>query len=96
MSTTEKTTIFHKTSHYSFGKQWQWRAGWVAAFVVGIVLALALSIGTSAMWVVKTKCRNQANNMGFPYSWSVTSACMIQVEGRWVSIENYRIVQQVP
>ena len=85
-------TLFRKPSYY--GGPAALRPGWTATLVVLGILFIATLITVPIMWVTAVGCRNTANNMSVPHQWAATSGCMIQVDGRWIDIEQYRVVEQ--
>lgn len=38
-------------------------------------------------------CSSQANKMRLEHSWGPLQDCMVRVDGRWLPLANYRVIQ---
>jgi len=54
-----------------------------------IVIVLAAIIAGCYGCDCKT-CNEQTKGMGFPHKWGIFSGCMIEVNGSWMPLDNYR------
>jgi hypothetical protein len=67
---------------------------------IAIILALFLMIfgpiGALIVWSQSAQCSAQGTKMGVPSSWGFIQDCMVQVDGRWIRMDAYRIVKVQP
>jgi hypothetical protein len=66
-----------------------WRIS--GALIMGIALVMGV-IFTGVAWGDRITCRNKATAMGLPYHWSLSSACLVKVNGRYYPIEQVQNV----
>jgi hypothetical protein len=62
----------------------------VGGVFVGIIL-LVIVFFLATGWQ-EYSCGNKGEIMGFESSYSFTTGCMINVEGKWVPLANYRVL----
>ena len=58
-----------------------------------IISMLVLALLTVVTYVpASISCDSRATKMGMPFSYGLLEGCMVRVEGRWVPIEAYRVI----
>lgn len=64
-----------------------------AGFMVFLIIAaiIGAAVGIPIALDCKT-CTEQTKEIGFPHRWGVFSGCMIEVNGSWIPLENYRFL----
>lgn len=58
-----------------------------------IVTAFVILLIASAVYFGKLQCSAKAEKMGFECDWGVVQGCMIKVNGKWMSMESYRVIE---
>ena len=58
----------------------------IGLLIVGIILG---SVIGSPLYNCKI-CSDKTKGMGFPHKWGWFSGCMIDVNGSWMPLDNYR------
>ncbi len=53
--------------------------------MAGLIAGLSYSFGT-------VTCESKAGKMALPYSYGLIEGCMVQVDGHWVPLESYRVI----
>lgn len=64
--------------------------------VVGIISSPFWVIGLLVAWLGAATCSAQATKMGFESSWGPLQDCMIKVNGRFVPLSAYKVIQPHP
>lgn len=54
------------------------------------VLAIIIAI---AMHFAAIRCEVMGNAMGLPSQWGFYTDCMVQVDGKWIPLDKYRITR---
>lgn len=62
----------------------------ITVIELAIVVCIAVIL-LSATAAPVLQCRSMASAMEFDYSWGPLQGCMIEVDGRWVPLQNYRV-----
>lgn len=60
-----------------------------------LVLLLALVTGICLVLDQKT-CEEKTRNIGLPHTWSPWTSCMINQDGDWIPLENWRYIGNIP
>lgn len=60
----------------------------LATSAVIIILLMA-----SGVFLPKVQCKAKAEKMGFECDWGFVQGCMIKVNGKWMSMESYRVIE---
>lgn len=55
-----------------------------------VVVAIFPASFATAYYLTKASCLVQTSLMSVPSSFGLFSGCMIQVDGKWLPLENYR------
>ncbi len=66
---------------------------------IPVMICFAIMIfifGLIGVWVSSAQCRQQADKMGVPHSWGVVQDCMVQVDGKWIKMDAYKVVKVTP
>ena len=66
-------------------------------FYLPIILVLVICIGgtlTGVYFYERHQCVAQSKLMGFEWSYGLVQDCMINVNGTWIPIDNYRLFQE--
>lgn len=62
---------------------------WTVAFAIGAVAVMLLIVGA----VKAGQCQATSAMMRVPGSYSLATGCMIQVNGAWLPLKNYIVVE---
>lgn len=83
--------IVQRRSEGYFGSHWETR-GWVVAIAVTLTVAgVVVSMSWAVLWAAQKSCANTAEVLGIDYRWRVIGGCFLEVDGRFVPKDNYRI-----
>ena len=58
-----------------------------------IVIVFAILLITSAVFFGKLQCSAKAEKMGFECDGGFVQGCMIKVNGKWMSMDSYRVIE---
>lgn len=61
-------------------------------FIASLIAAIALLI-FMCIKLDEASCRGKAQKMGFECDWSYVYGCMINVNGSWLPIKSYRVME---
>lgn len=61
-------------------------------FIASLIAAIAL-IFFMCIKLNEASCRSKAQKMGFECDWSIATNCMINVNGKWMPIKAYRVIE---
>lgn len=68
--------------------------------VIGGFIAFVLVLCAPILGVVTVlghvTCASQARQMNVPYSYGLLQDCMVEVDGKWIGIDGYKIVKVQP
>ena len=60
----------------------------IATTAVIIILLIAAGV-----FFTEAQCKAKAEKMGFECDWGFIQGCMIKVNGKWMSMESYRVIE---
>lgn len=66
-----------------------WKLLGIGAVFFAVLIAGLVSF---CMLAAQAGCSAQATQMNVPHTWGVWSDCMVQIDGKWVPLSNYRQV----
>ena len=66
--------------------------GVVFLVMIGFVCVIFVPIG----WAGYAQCASQASKMDVPYSWGILQDCMVQLDGKWIPLDSYKVVKLRP
>lgn len=61
-------------------------------FIASLLAVLALLL-FGYIKSCEVSCRSKAQKMGFECDWSIATDCMINVNGKWMPIKAYRVME---
>lgn len=61
--------------------------------VIAISAVTFILLMASGAFLTKAKCKAKAEKMGFECDWGFVQGCMINVNGKWMSMEYYRVIE---
>ncbi len=59
---------------------------------LSVLLVVLFCVG--ALWFRYAQCHNRAEMMGFDAEWGITTKCMIKVDGQWLPMSRYRVIDE--
>lgn len=63
-------------------------------FIAWLLLTGLFTVMFLAVYTVEgLKCEAQAQEMGVAYKWGYWTGCMVEVNGRFIPLKNYRMLE---
>jgi hypothetical protein len=66
------------------------RAGLTGLGFITIIATILIGGAWSALWIAEARCTSRAEMMRTSHQWSILTGCMINHDGQWVPLRNYR------
>lgn len=66
------------------------------AIMFGVLLLAVMVIGIPVALAARGACASQAAKMDVPYSWGPLQDCMVQIDGKWILLDAYKVVKVRP
>jgi hypothetical protein len=94
METTK--TLFKETHHFKYSPPDVYLRTWVVVSAFAFAFALFVAGGVAATWKFQQfTCGRKADKMALDHDWGYWTGCRVEVNGRYVNIDDYRVTDEV-
>lgn len=64
----------------------------IGVLLIGLLALLMVPVG----FVTYAACGSQATKMDLQYSWGPLQDCMVNVDGKWMLLDSYKVIRVRP